>query len=138
LPEDLERIQVILDYSTLFDFAEQNLLASPGALVVQRGRLFRIPTLVPARNAHGWCKFFDGKLCKIHSVAPFGCAFFDAHQEQSESNVISAKGLEIIARLWEEQPYAAYCRIWEELDRRGLQAPSPEECRARMRKQYRK
>jgi hypothetical protein len=135
LPEDLDKIATLLGYSKSFEFAEKNLLASPGALVIKAGRLCRILTLVPGRGHSGWCRFFDGSLCTIHSAAPFGCAFFDSHQEQSESNTISAKGLQIIAGIWEDQPFSRYCQIWNELHRRGMRAPAPEECRDRMREQ---
>ena len=134
LPEDLDKIPTFLGYSKLFEFAEKNLLASPGALIIKNRRLGRIRTLVPARNDSDWCKFFDGRLCTIHPVAPFGCAFFDSHQEQSESNIISAKGLQIIAGLWEDQPFSRYCQIWNELHRGGMRAPAPEECRERMQR----
>jgi hypothetical protein len=133
LPEDLTNIPLFLSYSELFEFAEKNLLASPGALVMKNGKVLRIRTIVPARDEQGWCRFFDGSLCTIHPVAPFGCAFFDAHQAQSESNTISAKGLEILARLWENQPRSLYCQVWNHLYRKGMQAPAPEECRNRMR-----
>jgi hypothetical protein len=144
LPEDLDTIPTFhganlnpfLDWhhqdASFRQFILTNLLASPGALVLKDGRFFRIQTLVPARKDNGWCRFFDGKLCKIHPVAPFGCAFFDAHQKQSESNTISAKGLEIIAGLWEDQPHSLYCQVWNDLHRQDLRAPAPEECRDRM------
>ena len=132
LPKDLDKIATFLGYSKLSEFAEKNLLASPGAIVIKDGRLCRIRTLVPARNQSGWCKFFDGSLCTIHPVSPFGCAFFDSHQEQSESNVISAEGLQVIAGLWEDQPRSRYCQIWNHLHVRGMRAPAPEECRKRM------
>ena len=135
LPEDLDYIATFLGYSKLSEFAEKNLLASPGAIVIKNGRLCRIRTLVPVRNDRGWCRFFDGSLCTIHPVAPFGCAFFDSHQEQSESNAISAKGLQIIAGLWEDQPRSLYCQIWNDLHGRGMRAPAPEECRDRMSEQ---
>ena len=133
LPEDLDYIATFLGYSKLSEFAEKNLLASPGAIVIKDGRPCRIHTLVPARNDSGWCRFFDGSLCTIHPVAPFGCAFFDSHQEQSESNVISSKGLQIIAGLWEDQPLSRYCQIWNHLHGKGMRSPAPEECRDRMR-----
>jgi Fe-S-cluster containining protein len=135
LPEDLDYIATFLGYSEVFKLAEKNLLASPGAIVIKNGRLCRIRTLVPARNDSGWCNFFDGSLCTIHQVAPFGCAFFDSHQDQSESNVISAQGLQIIAGLWEDQPFSRYCQIWNHLHQRGMRAPAPEECRDRMSEQ---
>jgi hypothetical protein len=135
LPEDLSEIAAFLDYSDLFEFAKENLLASPGALVIKGGVLCRIRTLVAARNDRGWCRFFDGSPCTIHPVAPFGCAFFDSHQDQCESNAISANGLEIIARLWDDRPRSLYCEIWNDLFQRGMRAPAPEECRKKMSEQ---
>jgi Fe-S-cluster containining protein len=141
LPEDLEMIHgakfnPFLDWhhqaASFRQFILTNLLASPGALVMKDGRVFRIRTLVPARNDSGWCRFFDGSLCTIHQVSPFGCAFFDSHQGQSHSNAISAMGLQIIAGLWEDQPRSLYCQVWKELYRKGMRAPAPEECRERM------
>jgi Fe-S-cluster containining protein len=117
-------------------FILDHLLASPGALVIKDGILCRIRTIVPSRNIDGWCTFFDGRHCTVHPVAPFGCAFFDSHQEQGESNVISAKGLQIIARLWENQPRSLYCQVWNDLYRTGRRASAPEECRNRMRKHH--
>jgi|WetSurMetagenome_2_1015567.scaffolds.fasta_scaffold16488_8 hypothetical protein len=141
LPTDLPRISAFhgVTFNPLLDWQLQdtpfpqfilaNVLASPGALVLKGGRPCRIPTLVPARSDNGWCKFFDGRLCTIHSVAPFGCAFFDAHQDSRVSSAISGFGLTIIARLWEEEPRSLYCQVWNDLYRRGLIAPSPEQCR---------
>lgn len=133
LPDDLDRIAAFLGDSERFEFAKKNLLASPGALVIKSGVLRRIPTLVPARNDKGWCKFFDGSLCCIHPVAPFGCAFFDSHQRRSESDAMSLKGLEIIAGQWEDRSRSFYCEIWNDLYVKGLRAPAPEECRKKMR-----
>lgn len=132
LPDDLHEIASFLSYSDMFEFAKENLLASPGALVIKSGALCRIRTLVPVRNDRGWCKFFDGNLCAIHPVAPFGCTFFDSHQNQRRSNAISAKGLQIIAGIWEDQPRSLYCVIWNDLYRRGMRALAPEECRKKM------
>jgi len=50
IPADLKRM--IPAHAQSFDWAEQNLLASPGALVVKDRVLFRIPTLVPATSYH--------------------------------------------------------------------------------------
>ena len=144
MPTDLLRISTfhginlnpLLDWQNqkvnLRQFVAESLLASPGALVLKNGRPCGIPTLVPARNDNDWCKFFDGSLCNIHPVAPFGCAFFDAHQDPRVSNAISAAGLGIIARLW-EAGHSLYCQIWNDLHRQGRRAPSPEQCRNRLR-----
>src|SRR5262245_6408855 len=81
-PADLERIhQHVAPSEDLHSWARQYLLASPGAVVLCRGQKARILTLVPARRVEGACIFLtDTGRCAIHAVAPFGCAFFDAHQ----------------------------------------------------------
>lgn len=132
LPEDLIRIGLFLGYFDLSPFAEHNFLASPGALVAKAGRLYRIRTIVPARAENGWCKFFDGKLCRIHPVAPFGCAFFDSHQDPRHSQEISALGLMSVAAQWQNEESSLYCQAWHHLQRSSLTAPSPEECRHKM------
>jgi len=134
LPEDIGSIGRFLGHFFLSPFVERNFLASPGALVAKAGRLFRIRTIVPARAESGWCKFFDGKLCKIHPVAPFGCAFFDNHQDPHYSQNISALGLMTIAAEWRNEESSNYCQVWHLLKRSGLTAPSPEECRRRMQR----
>ena len=134
LPGDLIDIGLFIGYKELSSFVEQSFLASPGALVAKAGRLYRIRTIVPARNEHGWCKFFDGKLCKIHPVAPFGCAYFDSHQDPSHSGRISALGLMTVAAQWQNEESSLYCQVWHHLQRSGLTAPSPEECRQRMQR----
>lgn len=59
--------------------------ASPGALVVSKGQSFRIGTIVPRKTETGECVFLrpDGR-CRIHEVAPFGCAYFDDHLDAVE------------------------------------------------------
>ncbi len=139
LPEDLIDMASFLGHVELFSFAEEHLLASPGALVAkacpgaQSGfQLLRIRTLVPARADHGWCKFFDGNLCRIHPVAPFGCAFFDSHQNPRYSRQVSAAGLTCIAENWLHESHSIYCQMWRFLQSSRLIAPAPEECRRKM------
>jgi hypothetical protein len=50
LPSDIRRIALHLGYSNPVEFALDNLLASPGAIVVDRGHIRRIRTLAPARR----------------------------------------------------------------------------------------
>jgi hypothetical protein len=143
LPEDLDKIAAFqgVTFNPLLNWQDQvfrqfihdNFLASPGALVLKNGKPGRIRTLVPARGPDGHCKFFNGRLCTIHPVAPFGCAFFDAHQTQDLSSTISVKGLMIIVKLWEQEPHFLYCQIWNDLHQKGMRAPSPEECRRKMK-----
>jgi Fe-S-cluster containining protein len=99
---------------------------------VQKGsRRFYIPTLVPARRADGACLYLsEDNRCTIHSVAPYGCAFFDAHLPHFIADVRSSKGLEAI--MLDQQRNGLYSRVWALLDREGLRAPSPMENRQRM------
>ena len=85
IPADLEAISGRLGYDDLVQFAVENLLASPGAIVSDGKNLIRIPTLVPQRGADGACKFLRDSRCSIHAQAPYSCAFFEAGQDQHEA-----------------------------------------------------
>lgn len=134
IPADLERIhQHLSPGEDLFAWAQQHLLASPGAKVLQRGTIFRIPTLVPARQPNGACTFLTAEgLCAIHPVAPFGCAFFDAHQPRTESDQRSLRGLQAVMAAWSTGDL--YAQVWMTLDRAGLRAPAPEGCRQNLQR----
>lgn len=129
IPDDLERIhQHLAPGGDLFAWARQHLLASPGAKVQHRGKIIRIPTLVPARQPNGACTFLTvADRCAIHAVAPFGCAFFDAHQDRAESDQRSLRGLQAVMEAWSTG--ARYALDWITLDQAGLRAPAPENCR---------
>lgn len=132
IPADLDRIhQHLVPGDDLFAWARQHLLASPGAKVVQRGRIFRIRTLVPARQINGTCTFLtpEGR-CAIHAIAPYGCGFFDAHQPHSESDRRSTQGLRAVQEAWVRE--GLYARIWLDLALLGLRAPPPELCRQQL------
>ena len=131
IPADLERIAGHLGCENLIEFALENLLASPGATVLERAQVRQIPTLVPARRSDGACKFLDtNNRCTIHEVSPFGCAFFDAHQSKAESDYRSGSGLVQIDRAWrEDRPYS---RLWLLLEALGKVGPSPVATRARL------
>ena len=85
-PGDFERIQAHLgasdeDMAKLF-------CASHGALVHNRltGATARIGSITPQKRK-GRCVFLDeNDRCKIHSVAPFGCAYFDTHMGMREGH----------------------------------------------------
>ena len=64
LPSDIRRIALHLGYSNPVEFALDNLLASPGAIVVDRGQIRRIRTLAPDRRQDGACLFLDCDLKK--------------------------------------------------------------------------
>src|SRR5215467_1073893 len=62
IPADLDRIARHLGSENLIEFALENLLASPGATVFERGQVQQIPTLVPARRSDGACKLFGIRI----------------------------------------------------------------------------
>jgi Fe-S-cluster containining protein len=134
VPADLERMhRSLAPDQDLHSWARQHLLASPGAVVLCRGRAFRIPTLVPARRLDGACVFLtaDGR-CAVHAVSPFGCAFFDAHMADAEADRRSRRGLWAVLEAWEAG--GPYAQLWAALAREGLVAPAPEEARERLRR----
>jgi len=131
IPSDIERIAARLGYDDLIEFAINNLLASPGATVLDGGQVRQIPTLVPARRSDGACRFLDVlDGCQIHVDSPFGCAFFDVHQSREESDRQSSYGLAEIDRAWREGRF--YAQLWLLLKMLGLTAPSPAAARAKM------
>lgn len=133
IPSDIEVIATHLGYDDLVQFAIENLLASPGAIVSVAGEIMRIPTLVPQRKSDQTCKFLDAnKRCAIHAVSPFGCAFFHCRMSQREADLRSCRGLQAIAREWAAG--GLYAQIWALLHTAGLVAPSPIEARARLSK----
>src|SRR5215467_4126772 len=120
-----------LNEPDLAQFAFDNLLASPGAIVIANGAYRTIPTLVPARKPDGSCRFLKDGRCEIHAEAPYGCAYFSAGQTKEEADTISARGLQEIAKAWRSGDL--YAKLWVMLYRAGHVAPSPIEARARMR-----
>jgi hypothetical protein len=135
IPADLDRIrQHLLPDQTLRSWARRYLLPSPGALVVQRSGHFRIPTLVPARRSDGACCFLtEEDRCRIHDIAPFGCAFFDCHQPVDVSDRRSVCGLNAVLEAWRRGD--AYAEVWLDLFDAGLRAPAPEVCRKQLRQE---
>jgi Fe-S-cluster containining protein len=83
-PGDLERIAE--HRGETVEVAKAHFWASGGALVQDQttGRQFRIGSITP-RLVRGRCVFLDADdRCSIHSVAPFGCAYFDTHMTAAE------------------------------------------------------
>lgn len=123
---------------SLNQWALENLLASPGALVARTtlsGELepFRIMTLVPARAANDHCKFLDeNNRCSIHAVSPFGCAMIDSHQSQRHGDELSMRALMEIHI--DRSLNGPYSQLWNMLDRKGKRARSPNEAREMMAK----
>lgn len=121
LPEDLPRIVPMRPGGFDLEWCEQHLRASQGALVSCQGQLVRIPTLVPAGTP---CIFLDEEQrCRIHAVAPFGCAQFSTHDTKEEAD---PKSLEGLYQLWEDwRTEGPYSRIHGHLTRVGLETETP-------------
>ena len=128
IPADLDRL--LPPNADPFKWAERNLLASPGAMVMKDGQIFRIPTLVPATKSDGSCMHLSDKnLCTIHENAPFGCAFFDCGPPPEG---LSEAGLRAVMEEWRKCS-SLYFLLWHHLNTRGKTQRSPEESRRRMR-----
>ncbi len=86
IPGDIQRIAEFLGAPV-----QEFLWASPGAKAMdtRTGRVFSIPTITP-RMKDGRCAFLDeNDRCKIHPVAPFGCAYADTHMSLEHGQRIS-------------------------------------------------
>jgi hypothetical protein len=125
IPADLERLAPSVD---LFGWAEQNLLASPGALAMKDGQFFRIPTLVPAVKADGSCIHLHNGQCGIHENAPFGCAFFDCGPERP--GIVQQSILAVFKEFCDET--SLYRLVWFHLFNSGHRQSAPEVLRKRM------
>jgi Fe-S-cluster containining protein len=109
-------------------YLANGLLASPGALVVMQGTVTRIPTIVPAMASYGRagkrCVFLNADgTCKVHPVAPFGCAYFDDHMSAEEGDRRSKAALLSILHS------ASYQRLWRLLWQDGRRSLPPEQKR---------
>jgi hypothetical protein len=108
---DLERL--CPSDQDVFAWAERHLRA-----VTDKG----FPTLVPTRQANGHCHWlFEGK-CAVHEVAPYSCAFFDAHMSADEIQRRSAATIR--ARQEDAAQNGLYYRVFLHLCRKGLVGPS--------------
>jgi hypothetical protein len=137
VPDDLANLR---DPSmSLFDWAREHLLASPGAIVVRQGEVFRIRTLVPARQSDGLaCHWLADGKCAVHADAPFGCAFVDSHMDEREGRYRSSAALLAVIRAWEYEARdpgcekGLYARVWTDLQSVRRFAPGPEASRRAM------
>ena len=135
VPSDLERMRDALSPGQdIFEWASENLLASPGAVVMYRGEMYRIPTLVPARGPDGMaCKFLtEDWKCSIHTVAPYGCAFVDMHMTDEEGTRRSTAGLMAINNDW--MANGLYSQVHQHLEAERNIAPPANELRRKMAK----
>lgn len=145
IPADLERlipsnVKSATGYdgnlNEIFAWAENALLASPGALVADSntGQIYRIPTLVLAAREDGSCIFLSAdKRCMIWENSPFGCSMFTVCTKRSKKkdDELVMQGMKAI--LEDIKNDGPYCKIWEHLNEKGFHSPAPEEKRRAMR-----
>jgi hypothetical protein len=108
-PADLERLRPA--GQELFAWAEQHLRARVGGPV---------RAIVPARTAGGACHWLFAGRCAVHTDAPFGCAFFDAHMPDREVERRVAATVHAIHQ--DAADGGPYHRVWRHLRRAGLTA----------------
>ena len=129
IPNDLQRIADFLGCDP-FELAKNHLMASPGAIILSRGEILRLPTLVPYRNGDGQCKFLENDRCTIHAVAPYACAFFDYNMPDEEADPRAQAGITALFDVWvRKQDPMLYASMWQVLKGRGQIAAGPEERR---------
>jgi hypothetical protein len=97
----------------LFAWAEQHLRA-----ITDKS----YPTLVPARGLDGACHWHFAGRCAVHDVAPYGCAFFDAHMSADEADRRAEATIQ--ARRADAESGGLYYRVWRHLCSKGLTCPS--------------
>lgn len=130
IPADLERLLPMGTTVNGGEWAEQNLLASPGALAIKNGQMIRIRTLVPATKLDGSCIHLSEQgLCQIHENAPFGCAFFDCGPDGRWE--LSDKAMRSVIKAWTFP--SLYMFIWLHLWATGRRQHSPDVLRRRMK-----
>lgn len=130
-PADVERIAHHLGCDDAEHFARECLLVSDGAKVVgEDGTTVSLPTLVPAAQANGHCRFLSAGRCTIHAVSPFGCACIDAHLNDAE---FRRRADHLYRELLEDQLRGgAYSRLCALLREAGQCAPPLETRRYRL------
>jgi hypothetical protein len=126
IPADLDRM--IPAGEDPLKWAETNLLASPGATVARLNPVtgapsfFRVPTLVVAeKQDHSCIHLSEQGECKIHAIAPFGCAFFDCQNSGVE---LSSKGIRSVMVDW-QKPKSLYRDLWNHLHGLGRVSDTP-------------
>lgn len=88
-PDDYWLIAHYLDVPDheLQDFITNHFCASTGSAAVIMGKRTIIPTIVPKQKEDGSCVFFKDGKCSVHTVAPFGCAYFDHHMHNRQADI---------------------------------------------------
>lgn len=122
-PGDFERIADHLGETR--EQAKLHFWKSPGALVARLDptgkplERVRIGTITP-RMVNGRCVFLDEQdRCRIHPVAPVGCAYFDTHMGAREGQTRAAAHIRAIAGS------LSYQRLRDELSDATSYRPTP-------------
>lgn len=132
-PADLPRIAAHLGYPDSETFARECLLASDGAKVVTpQGKVVSLPTLVPAVDGAGRCRFLSAGRCTIHAVSPYGCAYIDAHMSEAEFRRRADTLYQLLYA--DRESNAAYTRQCDAHREAGRSAPPLETRRYRLAK----
>lgn len=106
----------------VYEFAEEHLVASDGAVALRRSRIIVIPTIVPKQRDDGTCVFFDTThaVCTIHDVAPFGCSHFDTHMD---AQTAARRMNDSLVEIYQNQKVdGEYSQLWRHLQSSGLTA----------------
>lgn len=104
VPGDAERIAAHLGVPVAE--VERALVASPGCIVgdTRTQQMYRIGTVTP-RRVDGACVFLSADLrCRVHAVAPFGCAYYDTHMSAEDGE---ARTLWALRQIVVSKEYAA-------------------------------
>ena len=122
LPDDILIIREFLEKRDQIDYpAFLNLfrLGPKGwkaARITEGGiESLHLPTITPKIDKDDRCVFLtDEDRCSIHAVAPFGCAYFDAHMSAKEGQRRSLWGFEILLRSRDYQELAVSLALQSE------------------------
>lgn len=102
-PGDAERIA-----EHLGEPAEPFLWNSPGAFVLCGDGVARRARTITPRMVDGRCVFLGADdRCKVHPVAPFGCAYVDTHMSVTEGQKRSRW---LVQAYWHDEQYNALRR----------------------------
>ncbi len=118
--DDLDRIAAALGEEPTDDWLKEHFQASDGAKVMQGGRVFNIPTIVP-RLTNSGCVFLVNDRCRVHAAAPFGCGWLDMHMTGPEGDKRVQAAIQEIYLAW--QSPTRYAAAWTMLREAGCVPP---------------
>ncbi len=133
IPSDLQTIhRQVAPEVPLLEWASQYLSASEGAKVARPTptglEVFHVPSLVPKQQADGSCIFrTEEGLCGIHKVSPFGCAYFDTHDQDDGEEASERAKYMVMQQMDDHVRHGVYSLLCEYLKDAGLTARPIEE-----------